>query len=742
MPRSTRSSTPPQGGGKRSRSPSPSQGGRKASTSVPKTAKIAIQAFFGEKMVVLMLLQFLVGTKTTFNWKAYQGSPMPLPEGQLTAEVVANWMLILMLKKPEPGEQQISDQVWHRVLQFLRENAQLDDLKPLFEFIKKYQRDMVEQIVIPNWVQICLVPLCDSDAASISSILTRSFFLRSEFWQNAIEGLTLTLLPFWFTEQTSHVWHHLLFQLLQQPLSDEHKQIVRAFFEGKPFEFFMEIPMDLLILLSNNGFFTELNVRKYLFFPKRRDLGFLKIFVDDRSIQNQIIQNFLKRHFAAIFNYISRTHPSSVQIEFQRVFLFPHSFFRKLLETQNLLEQSHIHGQEMENFLSLFCWHTSIFFPTSMNRSGFVSQIMRLPDSWKFLFVQLWRCDPKRFEYFHVGELIKIVRQQERCLFSKTLASMMRVYMEKVVANAPPEVRKYFFKWVLEQSQSIQTHFPLTKDDLQFCLREFPGPGVQTKKILFWWLFTVQAAKIDKRSNRELTVNMTEICKEFGLEVTEEELDLRAQNGLNPIGAVSHFFNVITLNFDFGSCKITKNFYGVRICDRFETEGADLFRGFIHRLRMSLFVHINPKPAPSCNALLCLIITCEARPDFFKECPPNDRSFLIKLFGEYLPKLSLTDELVQLLHRFSKLMPDDVRQAMFTSCAAIKILHEETLGSKRSRDPTDNSSYEARCSRCTRYFPLQGLGLDGHGGAVCWICSQANGSSKLAPLSRLPTGRL
>ena len=137
MHRSTGS--PPQCG-KRSHSSSPLEDGgrKKASKSVPTNAQVAIRAFFGRKIGVLMLLQFLVSTETPFNWNAYQGS---LPEVQLTAEVVATWLLTLMLRKPASGEAVVTDDVWHHVLQFLRENAHLVELKPLFDFIKKYQKE-------------------------------------------------------------------------------------------------------------------------------------------------------------------------------------------------------------------------------------------------------------------------------------------------------------------------------------------------------------------------------------------------------------------------------------------------------------------------------------------------------------------------------------------------------------------------------------------------------------------------
>jgi hypothetical protein len=742
MHRST-GSQPPQDG-KRSRSPSPSQDGgrKKASTSVPTNALVAIRAFFGGKMGVLMLLQFLVGTETSFNWNAYQGSTTPLPEGQLTAEIVAKWLLTLMLRKPAPGEAVVTDDVWHHVLQFLRANAHLVELKPLFDFIKKYQKELALRKIIPNWVLVVLAPICESDELSLSVLISQDFAPRPDFWQNAIRGLTLALLPFWFTEQTCYIWQHLLFQLLQQPLSEEVKQIVKAFFAGKPSEFFMDIPVDLFIFLKHSELLTENDIRRFLFTPKRRNLWGLSFFLYDTSIDNPLVQEFLKKNFPTILTYISRTHPNSVQIEFSKVFRFTHVFFKTLLGTEGLLVKSNIRGQEMAKFLHLFCWEPSIFFPRSID--VFVSEIMRLPDHWKFLFVQLCRCEPRRFGEYHVSELIKCVRRLEMCLFSKTLASMMRVYMTEVVAYADPEVRKIFFKWLLEEKQSVRVHFPLTLDSIQSCLREFPS--VQTKKTLFWWLFTVHSAEIDKRSDRELTIDMTKVCKENGFQVTEEELQLRAPNGMSSTGFVSQFFNVITLNFKFGSYKVTQNFYGIYDRDKFQTEEADLFRSFVSRWQSSLDPHINPKGDPNCSALLCLIITCEARPKFFEESPQEDRAFMIKLFEVYLPKLSLSEELVKLLYRLSKLMPDEVKQAMFQNCAHIKILHEETLectsGRKRSRDPTDPLSYEAKCSRCAHYFPLQGLGLDGHGGAICRRCSQANGTPISTTLGRLTFGSL
>jgi hypothetical protein len=750
MPRSTGSSTPPKGGGKRSRSPSPSQDGgrKKASTSVPRNALVAIRAFFAGNFELLMLLQFLLDTLTNFTLHNYKAPRMNLPEGQPTAEVVVKWLLTHMLRKPAPGEAVVTDQDWHRVLQFLRENAKLVELKPLFDFIKKYQKELELRKIIPNWVLVVLAPICESDAQSLSLLLSQDFPPRPDFWQNAIRGLTPALLPFWFTEQTCYIWQHLLFHLLQQPLSEEIKRIVQAFFADKPFEFFMQIPIDLFVLLRHNEVVTQNDVLKYLFSPNRRNMpSFINFFLDAScSLRMQIVQDFLKIHFPTIFMYISRSHQENVQSEdeFIKIFIYPHVFFKKLLEKEDGLVMSHIRELEMAKFLSLFCWNTGIFFPSCMDTSWFVSQIMKLPLPWQSLFVRLWRCELRRFGEFHVSDFITHFCHLKKCFFSENLASMMEVYMTEIVANATDDAKKSFFKWLLEQTPSIQAHFPPTIDDIQFCLSKVPV--VQKKKPLFWWLFTVHSIKIDQHSNRDLTVKMTDVCEEFRLQVTVEELGLRAQNGMDPTWVVARCLNVITLNFQFGSVNVMLNFFSVYERDSFVIDGGDFFRGFVHRLQRALGNHINPKGVPNCNDLLCLILTCEARSGFFKEMSANDRAFLINLFRKHLPPLSLSDDLVKQLYCLSKLMPDEVKQAMFQNCAHIKILHEETLehtsGRKISRDPTDPLSYEAKCSRCAHYFPLQGLGLDGHGGAICRICSQANRTPISTTLGRLPFGSL
>lgn len=686
-----------------------------------------------------MLLQFLLDTPTNFTWQNYKAPP--LPEVQLTTEIVATWLLTFLFRKPKPGEPNIPVQVWHRVLQFLRENHQHEELKLLFEFIKKYQMDIVTRNLMPNWLHVVLAPLCGSDAASLSSALSNTFDPSQQFWHNALQGLTPALLPFWFTEPTSYIWQHLLYTLTQQPLSEEIKRFIQTFFTGKPLEFFIGMRIDLLIILTNIGFITKSNLVKILFFANRRinPLLGLKFFFDE-NMSNPLVQTYLKTNFRSIWVYISETSPVNRNEAFFMVFKNPHIFFRKLIETEGLLVRSKIQGPDMAKFLNLFCWNTSIFFPTCMSLDRFIYQIMSLPENWRFLFVQLWRCEPRRFSEFHIGELIRNFCLFEKCFYSRSLASMMKVYMNEVVKNLDPESRKIFFKWILEQKQSIQAHFPLTPELVEYCLYIFPGSA--TKKRLFWWIYTLYAS-LNECSERDFTVNMDQICTLMHLPVTKEELELSASNGFSPAWYVSQFFGIITLKFQFDGWTTKLDFLNVAWCDRLPpSENPNLFRVLVIGIKRALFPHVNPDQPKSCNGLIDLVSSCEQHLESLKSMSADDLSFLIQIFQKYLPVLSLSEELLQLLHRLSELMPEGVSQAMFANCYSLNLLHKEKVGCKRSRDPTDQASYEAKCSRCGHFFPLEIIGPDGHGGAICLRCSQANKCPFSKTLDKISFGRL
>lgn len=104
--------------------------------------------------------------------------------------------------------------------------------------------------------------------------------------------------------------------------------------------------------------------------------------------------------------------------------------------------------------------------------------------------------------------------------------------------------------------------------------------------------------------------------------------------------------------------------------------------------------------------------------------------------------LFLLEDLVQHLYELAMQMPDNVRQVIFSSSEQINMLHKEkTLGTKQSRDPTDQLSYQAQCSRCACFFHPDIIGINEQGHATCRKCSQLNGNQILATL-KLSIGQL
>jgi hypothetical protein len=331
---------------------------------------------------------------------------------------------------------------------------------------------------------------------------------------------------------------------------------------------------------------------------------------------------------------------------------------------------------------------------------------------------------------------------QTKCFFNKQLVPMLQIFMQQVVLKAPLKDQQDFFNWLLSQAIFIMTHFELTPQIVQFCLTQLPF-GVQwTKQALFWWLFMMQSSLKYQGPERNLEIDMDEACQKMGLEISEEEVGLSPSRDhlVLKIGALAPMFNVITLLFKFGRFNYRKNFTLQSHCDyRFVVAGLNPFRVLVHGIKSSLNLHLNPNA--SYDRIRTFVSTCEAQREIIFQMDKEDRKFLKELFGSYLGKLVLSEELVQLLHRLSQVLPGDVKQHMFEACLPLKMLDVEKAGRKRSRDPSDPDSYEADCSMCRRPYPLPQLGLDAHGDPICRVCSQRFGIVIQTMLSGLPFAR-
>lgn len=714
-------------------------GGSAHTALAPKNTANAIQRFLGGNLGLLMLLQFLLGTPTNLTWKNYKASLITLPEGQLTTEIVVTWLLTLLFRKPGAGEEDITDLVWHRVLVFLRENRDCQQLRLLFDFLKKNQHQIYSSDVIPRWVQIVICPICDLDAKILSDKMKHDFSQPHGFWQNILQGLSLSLLPFWLNEQTDYIMQYLLFELLQQPLSHEARNIIQTFLREKPVEFFSYMPADLLVFLSHYELIPVPIVSRSLFDESRKFMTkIMKVFLYKDSMQTDICQAFFRKHFPCISGFLSRT--PSFGMLFNDAFVTPRRFFNEIIKTPDLLDKSRILIHEMRKFMILFCWNSYTLFPSSLNNSDFFNQIMRLSDNWKFLFVQLWRIDEHDVSDFHIFALIKHVLRETKCFFSMQLVGMLDVFMQHVVEKAPLKDKEAFFGWLLKQNITVLVHFQLTPELVQFCLTKFPNPS--TKKILFWWLFMVESSLKYQGPERNLEIDMGEVCQRNGLNISEEELDLTRsrESFIQKIFALAPMFGFITLVFKFKAVTTHHNFTSQTHCDHLSNIGSlHHFRVLVHGIKSSLNLHL--KPNGSCDRIRTLVTMCEEQRDHLLQMNEEDRNFLKALFGSYLGKLVLSEELIQLLHQLSQVLPVDVKQHMFEACLPLKLLDVEKAGRKRSRDPSDPDSYEADCSKCQRPYPLPWLGLDAHGDPICRVCSQRFGIEIQTMLSGLPFAR-
>lgn len=714
-------------------------GGSAHTAPAPKKTVNAIQRFLGGNLGLLMLLQFLLGTPTNFKWQNYKAALITLPEGQLTAEFVVTWLLTLLFRKPGAGEEDITDLVWHRVLVFLRENRDCQQLRLLFDFLKKNQHQIYSSDVIPRWVQIVICPICDLDAKILSDKMKHDFSQPHGFWQNILQGLSLSLLPFWLNEQTDYIMQYLLFELLQQPLSHEARNIIQTFLREKPVEFFSYMPADLLVFLSHYELIPVPIVSRSLFDESRKFMTkIMKVFLYKDSMQTDICQAFFRKHFPCISGFLSRT--PSFGMLFNDAFVTPRRFFNEIIKTPDLLDDSRILSHEMRKFMILFCWNSYTLFPSLLNNSDFFNQIMRLSDNWKFLFVQLWRIDEHDVSDFHIFALIKHVLRETKCFFSMQLVGMLDVFMQHVVEKAPLKDKEAFFGWLLKQNITVLVHFQLTPELVQFCLTKFPNPS--TKKILFWWLFMVESSLKYQGPERNLEIDMGEVCQRNGLNISEEELDLTRskESFIQKIFALAPMFGFITLVFKFKAVTTHHNFTSQTHCDHLSNIGSlHHFRVLVHGIKSSLNLHL--KPNGSCDRIRTFVSTCEAQREIIFQMDKEDRKFLKELFGSYLGKLILSEELIQLLHRLSQVFPEDVKQHMFEACLSLKMLDVEKAGRKRSRDLTDPDSYEADCSMCRRPYPLPQLGLDAHGDPICRVCSQRFGIVIQTMLSGLPFAR-
>lgn len=718
------------------------------------SAILAIQAFLKTGQWIVLLRALMLNIEFNCNWRGYsQNSAFtPLPDdplSPLTLDVVATWLLTFLFRKPKDEDSKVDyTPSFHRVVKFLRDNCHLVETRPLLQFLATFQGSRIERYILPSWFELALVPLFREafipvDPREVDESIRRDTELNhSTFWKNLLQALSLQYVPFWLNT-SEYIMKFILYELLQNlagntPDVPEIRAMIQHFLAEKSLDFFKFFQADLLIFIAHHHFVTQQFIRQILFNRSRRDnycsiSNFLWTWLRISSLDNPIILSFLMVEFRSFHIFATRREQSPDFSDFARLFAAPHHFFKKLMENPEILTNSGILVKEMEKFFNLFFWNVTIFFPT-LNHYQFTHTLMELPPHWRNLIVQLYRFDAKVLPIHLISNFVRNVLEFRNVRFDKTLFDTCSFYMKEVVAKSSPQLKVNFLGWLLQlEDMSILVHFPLPAELVPF---------VHTKRALFWSLFLTECVNKYQGPERNLTVDMKLICEQIGLQTTVNELGLRDhQQALKPASEIYSLFGLIQLDMSFGEDYVViMNFPNSGHCQTWlNLESLDLFRFFIISLKSALNEYMQPNPLPHIpTRLKDLVEKITQNRESMQQLTDRDRKFLKSLFHSYLPTLILTDELLRLLRELSFLFPSDVKQAMFEDCKPLKILDNEikrlaeeqadaSCGRKRSRNPSDQSSYEAQCSLCAKFRPLSEIGIDGSGDTMCRRCSQARG---------------
>jgi hypothetical protein len=733
-------------------------------------AILAIQAFLKTGPWITLLLVLMLNIEFNCNWRGYTQTLAftPLPYGPSTLDVVATWLLTFLFRKPKDDDPEVDyTPSFHRVIEFLRGNSHLVETRQLLQFLATFQKSRLERYVLPSWFELALVPLFKEefipvDPSEVDKRIRRDNEVNHpNFWKNFLQALSLQYVPFWLNT-SEYIMKFTLYELLQNlaentPDVPEIRVMIQHFLEDKSLDFFKFFQADLLIFLAHHHFLTQEFIRQTMFNRLRRDnyyssSSFLWTWLRVSSLDNPIILSFLTVEFRSFHVFATKSNQDFQ--DFVRFFTSPQHFFKKLTEKPEILTNSEILVKEMEKFFNLFFWNVTIFFPT-LDQYQFIHTLMELPQHWRNLIVQLYRFDANVHQTHHILIFVRNVLTFRNVRFDKNLFDTCSFYMKEVVAKSSPQLKLNFLGWLLQlEDMSILVHFPLPAELVPFVQQTFPD--IPTKRALFWSFFLTDCVKKYQGPERNLTVDMGTVCEQMGLQTTPQELSLRNHpDSLKTVHDVYSLFGVVELDLKFGNFAIIFRFSKFGYCQtQLNLELLNLFRLLVISLKTALNEHMQPPPMPHIpTRLKDLVEKITQNREFMKQLTDGDRKFLKSLFHSYLPNLILTDELLRLLRELSFLFPSDVKQAMFEECKPLKILDNEirrlaeeqadaSSGRKRSRDLSDQSSYEAQCSLCAKFRPLSEIGVDSSGDTMCRPCSQARGIVICTLLDKIPFASL
>ena len=655
-----------------------------------------------------------------FNWNnyIYEDEFEQIGENHMNIHDTAIWLLIFLFKKNTPNEPEVDYTVsFQRAIKVLRDNIHSPELLPLFQFLSIFQEKRLEITNIPTWFELAIVPICSEIGLTINPkpvelTVQRGFQVGASFWKNLIEALSFQHIPYWLNN-SEYIRNYLLFQLLQN--FKESKELIESFFKDKPEEYFRYMQADLLIYLAHCNVLTRTQIQNILYnFSRRKIIYSIKqVWLYDSSPKNPIIHSFLIEEFKTFYEFSQVkkciTYSGINKFDFSFMFKRPGIFFSSLLENSETINQSCISVDEMRKFLNLFWWNPFDFL-SFLNHEVFVIEFMKLRPDWRNLFILLLRCERNNLTDTLISNFARTVLKLRNVNFDMDLFNLCSIYMKDVVSNIHQDSQIYILNWLINYADiQFFAHFPLTPELVQMAQKAFPDISAQRK--IFWSLFMTKCVENYQKNLPKIIIDMGQVCREYGFQMSLNSVAQTISKFNEPINSLYNLFGIIYLEIHFlDKFSIDFSFSNVdTVSTVLPLEGLHLFRQLVIKMKnlLNLFVE---------SELTSMIHFINGNQEFIQKLPQDDQNFLKDVFNFYLPKLDLSNKLINGLLDIANLFPYYVKQMMIEACPILRILdnkckrimeESEPQKAKKSRiDLCDPNSYECQCEKCGNFVPI------------------------------------
>jgi hypothetical protein len=660
-----------------------------------------------------------------FNWNnyIYEDEFEQLGENQMNINDAAIWLLIFLFRKPKPTESEVDYTVsFQRAIKVLRDNIHSPELRQLFQFLSIFQKKRLEITNIPMWFELAIIPLCveiglTMNIKSAELALQTSFEMDASFWMNLVEALTFQYVPYWLNN-SEYVRNYLLFQLLQN--FSQSKELIESCLKDKPDEYFRYIQADLLIYLAHCNVLTRAQIQNILFnFSRRKIIYSIKqVWLYESSLNDQIIRSFLIEEFKSLYDFslVTKciTFSKINKYDFNFMFKYPGNFFVTLLENSDTINKSNISVDEIKKFFNLFWWNP-FHFLAFFNHEVFVTEFMKLYPQWQNLFIQLFRCERNHLTDNLITIFAKTFLKIRNVNFDMELFNLCSIYMKKVVSNMMQDTQKYFLNWLINHAEiHMFAHFPLTPELVKIAQKSFPDINSQRK--IFWSIFMTKCVENYQKNDVRVMIDMGEVCREYGFQISLNSVIQTISNFNEPVNSIYNLFGIIYLDINYlDKCSIDFKFSNVdTISTILPLEGLHLFRQMVIKIKNLL--NLFQENRYDENDLTSMIQFINANQEFIQKLPQDDQNFLKDVFNFYLPKLDLSNRLINGLLDIANLFPYYVKQMMIEACPILRILENKRKRSleesepqeakKKKLDVCDPNSYECECTRCHNFVPL------------------------------------